>query len=1655
MCFKVLTGAFSTLAFVAPLHGAKMPSAADLVPYTYTIDRRDTEKKPLSLSDGDDATAAIWHTKFAAKTDIVCELEESRILDRIDILLKKYTKWYIVREVRVAVDDGIGGFGEPYVLPGIVDSSRQTELHDASCTNHVLSLTNLGKAVRVKVTIHSEAAAAVGEIRLFGKSPTPVQKPPAAVVRRDLSKNLKNCRTLENKQWRVAFNPLGGRAMSLWSKAIHAELTSPDVHGSFVEEAWDRRKSHEFLIKQPYAMTYLSGERGVISATAVGNAQGGGIDFLKVIKRYSMSDDSTALRVDYRFENIPEAMALQNYAILLHATLGVYKRDVTCFYPTEEGIVSVAPGKRGNEYWGHRPARGWMAAATDDGVGVAVTLPFKDLKTFYSWFSQVPTLEWRMIPVGLEAGAGYDVATEVIPFRGLKTVSGAGGGLVGSLAGGVCTVVSSRAGEIQAEAEGKSTVLRFARPGATASFKTSASTVVLRREGVEVCRLDAPPSSGAWVMTKTCAQRESSVKEIDLTCYTNFTPSVCRPWGKPLPGRRLKVSIVTGNGNQIEVGRLAERFDFEFRTVGVGLAGGYSDKRALGNPIFSDGDHFSLVNTADIERAIATVLKYDSDVILMGGVPFVVLSKDLREQLMERVKSGTGLVWIGLDHSVPELGFTLKKARLSRGTPAAVTGAFASVPFSLLGGEDVYAAEVPAGACVHAACSDRPYLFETAVGKGRVYHLTYRALTQRPWPAPGLTPADLRDFYETREAPVEHYYSLVAKALLAAAGRKLPVEFESARVSGDSASFGITASLPGRTLWDWRVTDPYGREIASGKNERTLASGRQSVTLDGLSIPRTQGPLAFELSVRTRRGGVLNWGSWAFSHAPTAEIVGLSVDESWRREGESVAYTLKTSGQGSGMRLALSLVDSYNRTVEEHAPAVAECVTGTFRIANALPARSYTIDARLFDAAGTLVSRRRKEVRVRPDESKYVWDDFEVGTWASSNNREYLWGGLAALYRRMGLSTIIANPVRMQKDFTMRYNLHPTLLSGAGLHRCAEPDAYSKTGDKMKLVRPTCLSAPEFFAARDKALKQLSEELPRYGMRFVWFGDEQSITGYGGTPVDFCFSPDCLREMRAFARARYGTLEKLNAAWETSFASWDEVVPFTRQEVWEADGKHVAGWADHLEFMDSRLTNSLAYSVHRLRASDPAVRFAISGTQQPSAYGGMDWWKQMNVLDAALNYGGGGQFHLHRSFRPDGGFMPWNWGYSMRGGAAVDKVWLTAFLGMRGLIGFQSTSQINQDWTFSQGLRDTLPHVRRLVEGTGKHFVNNLVAKHEVAILYSQASIRAAFIEKRREESDALAEKIRQILVHLGFAFDYVSYEQLAAGEVSQRGYRALILADASALSDAEIASVKSFAAAGGTVIAEGVPARRESNCRLRAAPALADLFEDRRHAFFPQIDVRYLKAIEYPRKSENAAVVAMERERYEAALQRAGASTTRLGIVDDETSAPVVNASVYAKADRAGNPMWGVLATLSAQPRDVRFTFPKTAWTYDLVRGRAYGKVGSLRLPLGTGQPYAFVQFREAPQLAVPRVDGARISVSFAEPVDGVVRIDVFRPDGSEAVGYEKNLLLSRGAGVYEVPFALSDPAGAWKVRVTSIFGGESREIALVRPSVQGGAQR
>lgn len=158
---------------VAPLFGYSADAVDEgdssvLVPYAYTISRRDVEKKYGSLCDGKVDSGASWFTKWTQKTDVICELTERYTVDRMDICMAKNSKWYILKEIQVATDDGSGKFAAPKILQGFIRSPLDGPMRDASCTNHVFSISELGKAVRIKVTFETDASSMLGEIRIFG-----------------------------------------------------------------------------------------------------------------------------------------------------------------------------------------------------------------------------------------------------------------------------------------------------------------------------------------------------------------------------------------------------------------------------------------------------------------------------------------------------------------------------------------------------------------------------------------------------------------------------------------------------------------------------------------------------------------------------------------------------------------------------------------------------------------------------------------------------------------------------------------------------------------------------------------------------------------------------------------------------------------------------------------------------------------------------------------------------------------------------------------------------------------------------------------------------------------------------------------------------------------------------------------------------------------------------------------------------------------------------------------------------------------------------------------------------------------------------------------------------------------------------------------------
>jgi hypothetical protein len=583
----------------------------------------------------------------------------------------------------------------------------------------------------------------------------------------------------------------------------------------------------------------------------------------------------------------------------------------------------------------------------------------------------------------------------------------------------------------------------------------------------------------------------------------------------------------------------------------------------------------------------------------------------------------------------------------------------------------------------------------------------------------------------------------------------------------------------------------------------------------------------------------------------------------------------------------------------------------------------------------------------------------------------------------------------------------------------SEPPEYAKTGDKTKLVRRACVSDPKFFENRGKSFKRYFERvLPHRGYLSFGFGDEQSMTGYEGRAIDFCFSEHCLREFRKFVKARYGTLERLNAEYDSGFASWDDVMPFTRDEVWKSGGRHVAGWADHLEFMDDRCTNALAFCVGELSRMDKNLYFTLSGTQPPAAYSGMDWWKMMHVLTGIEGYEIGGQFDLQRSFAPEARLSPWTVGYASRGNNAVHRLWDSVFHGCHGTVCFWARSQFRPDLRPAHCQADIQRDLERLGRGVGKYFVGELRFPKNVAVYYSQASYRAAFIEERRAEHDKLQERVRRLLRTTGLAFDYVSYEQLEQGLVKPSDYKALILVDAVAMGDGEIKALKAYADGGGAVVAFNMPAKRTFNCRPRSGSPLAGFFVGNRRLM--------LKPLEN---------MDADRARFAKTFKSLGFAVNP--IVIEIAGKRVSGTRVYSMTDGDGNPCWCMSEPGFAEGK-ASYTFPKEGWIYDLVTGKAYGKASKIHAPYGKGSPHAFVLLPEQSAIASLKADGAQISVDCGSSVTAPLRVTVTRPDGIEADCYALNILAKGGKAAVKIPFAPSDPHGEWQVRVENRFGSD-----------------
>lgn len=1501
---------------------------------------------------------------------------------------------------------------------------------------------------------------------------------------------------LKNDFLTLVVDPAGGRIISVRPAGRKAELTSGD--GLLSDNFWNIQSNRFFLKDKLYDVNSLDPQTLALSA----HHRGGGIDFMQLNKVIALPARSAMFQVDYRFNNLAAAMGELRYGFWMQNFVGTAGSGRRSFFPTTRGIITSDSATAANELWFSQPSRGWSAFIDDNGNGMAQIADPAHIKRFYQWANRGPgallTQEIHLEEVAIPAGESVRTSFQFIPFFGLKKVSGAGGGLVGSVdlnpesASGVhqkrtvkVKLFSALAQTVRIEthcrslpeggsvrADSREVVFKSPATTAEFAFEHTLPTFptlydidvrIFSPDGSLLAVLNAPTAAGISMLgyrLDPLVPRApgEAVAEVDLTAFDNSLETPHIDWAKPLAGGPIKVLAVTGYPAYRELAELAQRLDLELHSLIWTLPH---------KNLFATGRYYGTLTDEDVLNNLDRLLADDYDLILIGGGSWEHFRAAQREEIMRKVRSGTGLFEIGIAASeelMPGVSAQKYVGTGPAGSPVRARSGFLSdvLPFELM--PKYLIRRGSASETAWAAVGEDAWLSSRKVGAGRSVNLAWYSAGGMGRMMPGLTP-EIRypDYGKTNPGFWEILHLIMAKSAVYAAGREPAFGFGPVTARTGNGEIKLDIDYSGQ-----KPNEPLQLQLfIRDKENREKSTLRVPVAPDAAGRQRVKLPAApfagkqlLGLQLRNSAGEVVDFGAIAVEYAPKSSFAGISADRNAYREGDRAAFTVTIANPAAAEKLTWEWRDAYNRLLAVGEAAPDASVGIAVPVGDSLPMRSYVFIASLY-ADGKEVDRVSRAVTAVPEAEKLTRRNFEPGIWltprASDAIRPYLYPLLAGKLRELRMETVIANNTELDIDFATRFNFHPTRLEHAGTQAAKMPQAFVKSGNKRDLARTPCLSDPAFRNRMREKFRKLGEQYADLGLRFYWLGDELSLAGYWSNPIDFCFSDHCLNNFHQWLLRRYGSLEAVNRQWNSKFTSLDEVIPDTRQETRaRTDGNHSA-WADHLEYMDWLLCDFITdITENGLRRGDPKAETFISGPQEGSAYGGNDWQLQSQVYSGMMSYNYGALRECSLSFHPEGVDMPWVLGYAFRGPQVCYNIWQALMLGSKGIMAFHGPSLINPDYTFSDSARAIADYLPEAVDGIGQLIVFGLQRPEpEALVVYSQPSIRAAYIAGSSGDHTNLRWKHVTLCKNFGIPARITSPEDLARGILDRTpSVKLVLLPDIGAADDAMLAALERHLDKGGAVLVEGnlgvfdAHCRKMPDARLKKWPKLYAAVKASRSTpansnYFPA----WQKPVSMRNESDRAALADGVR-RMSAACSKAGIKPA--AVFRDAEGSPVWDLEMARFHDRAGN-RYLMAITKSDEVRQL--TFEPAApcrMIYESHRKIGEDSRNRRQWDISAAHPFFAALLNQAePEKPAVKVtsDGNRqfeFHVESATSRDTVYHFRLIAPDGGKPFWYRANIDAPGGKGIHRIRFALDDRPGTWRAEIRDVVTGAADSVEL-----------
>jgi hypothetical protein len=648
-----------------------------------------------------------------------------------------------------------------------------------------------------------------------------------------------------------------------------------------------------------------------------------------------------------------------------------------------------------------------------------------------------------------------------------------------------------------------------------------------------------------------------------------------------------------------------------------------------------------------------------------------------------------------------------------------------------------------------------------------------------------------------------------------------------------------------------------------------------------------------------------------------------------------------------------------------------------------------------------------RSLPVRFAASSREWDDYEIILpWYGPRSYQPWIPAADEQLRRIGVTTL-ASPERNFKIIAKAD------LPGFGIYwyrrdaYLKRKAAFAETGDKKYLTRDVTLQSADWIASLKERLAERVVPIAPLRPLAYYLADESSLTAYTDA-YDVDWSPPALEGFRGWLQKEYPSLEALNASWGTSFRRWDGVLPMTTEEA----QKHgnFAPWADHRIYMEQEFIRAFAKARELVREIDPEARASISGTQVPTPHNGCNWFEIDQILDYLQPYSGGSQDAMHHLFRP-GLLLTGFTGYGLTGRQAQYEQWRRLFYGHAGASIFWYYTLLNPDLTLSEQGKALAEVFGRIQSGVGRVFLNSTVREDGVAIHFSMASIRGAWITdgkitsgmgNAQRTSKNFAELMTRRdawvkeLERQGVQFRFLATPQIEAGGLEK--FRVLILPYSIALSDSEAREIERFLDRGGLVYADDQTGRMDERNRWRRPP----LWEHGRTGLVRRgpgpIEVR--KAVD----------------------------------VDGDFLVTVRN--------------FGASRLVGLLPREKTTVKVPRGAVYDLLRGlpaEAQMEVSPEEPALWLERPTRIARLELDEQLRI------RLTDERNAPVDrSVVKVEVFDPAGRRVGYYGGNVTVADGRARWEIPWALNDAPGRWRVRARDVVSGLAAErVVTPRPGL------